>query len=497
LFKAWLPVNFQNKRYFSQTQFLTSPYSHLLARQGASPSQTQPAMDDYEKTNAREWDLNLQNTEKSKKHGGDSAKPQGPPRGVHPSRQDSVTPGPSRQQITHQHQNIDPHGSQHRHAALRGRRPAAQTHSAWMIAEGVKRQKQDNVRREQQPLLVDVGDTAVNAAENAWRNHERPANSIAVPEELVWRDQKHEFFAKKFGTFVFGEDRNKDGMIQLDIWGEPAAVSATHRAIYDWKAREMPSKRAQGTMPFSKQKSRLPQQRKGEEKKWRHELLRQRFRRAPPTGSIFGAIGYFHWPVKDFPPHELLGNSYEAFDSIRMECSSYVVFNQTVPGFEVMGDADAVEEALLRIRKAYFQITARPIAPMRRYFLHLSEMDDVLSTHVTLEQYERIRRIASTNTTVPQDHPGCSPKGQAEIDLRPEEERQSHEMSTRDAKTAGKMIMLMISKLHYYRGHLKFRIRLGTFLATHYRATEDGRYTVDDFKEMLRQSQFVGEVTPE
>jgi len=156
-----------------------------------------------------------------------------------------------------------------------------------------------------------------------------------------------------------------------------------------------------------------------------------------------------------------------------------------------------VQEALLRIRKSCFQITARQIAPMRKYFLHLGELDSETPTHVTLEHFERIRRITSTNNTVPQDHPGCSPKGQAEFDLDPEEEQQSHEMSTRDAKTAGKMIMLMIAKLHYYRGHLKFRIRLGTFLATHYRATEDGRYTVDDFKEMLKQSQFVGEVTPE
>jgi hypothetical protein len=452
-------------------------------------------MDDYEKTNAKEWDLNLKGKQKNQKHGDNSGKPFASSRSTHAITQQDAQPGPSTQPTIQRNQLARQPTHRTRHAAAYGRRPAHQIESAWLIAEGVKRQEQ--AHRGPQPLLIDVGDTAVTAAENAWRNHERPAASIAVPEELVWRDQEHEVIAKRYGTFVFGDDRNRGGIIQLDIWGEPKAVDATLQAIRAWTARELPSKRSLGTMPFSTQKSLLPQQRKSEEKKWHREVMRQRFRRAPPLGTQFGAIGFFHWPVKEFQPHELLGTSYEAFDPIRMECSSYVVFDPTLPGFQVMGETTAVKDALLRIRKACFQITARQVAPVRKYFLHLSETEGDIPTHVTLEQYERIKRIAARNITVPQDHPGCSPKGQAETDLELEEERQIHERSKRDAKIAGKAIMRMIAKLHYYRGHLKFRIRLGTFLATHYRATEDGRYTVDDFRDMLQQSQFVGEVTPE
>ena len=452
-------------------------------------------MDDYEKTNAREWDLNLKGKQKSQKHRDDSAKPQGSSRDPHTATQQGALPRPSTHRITQQNQPANLPTSRTRHAAAHGHRQARQTESAWLVAEGVKRQEQ--AHREPQPLLVDVGDTAVNAAENAWRNHERPGASISVPEELVWRDQQHEVIAKKFGTFVFSDDRSKGGMIQFNIWGEPNAVKATEQAIHNWKDREMPSKNVLGTLTYSKQRSLLPQQAKSEEKKWLREVMRQRFRRAPPIGTEFGAIGTFHWPVKDFQPHELLGNSYEAFDPIRMECSSYVVWEQSVPGFLVMGEASAVKGALLRIRKACFQITARQVTPVRRYFVYLSETESDIPTHVTLEHYERIKRIAARNATATQDHPGCSPKGHAEIDLDQEEEQHSLEMSTREAQTAGKMIMLMITKLHYYRGHLKLRIRLGTFLATHYRATEDGRYTVDEFRNMLQQSQFVGEVTPE
>lgn len=456
-------------------------------------------MDDYERTNASEWDLNLKGKGKGKQkiqeQSDNPTKHQGSSRGLHATAQHNAITGPSTQGIARERQPINQPTPRARRAAAHRRRPAHHTESAWLIAEGVKRQEQ--AHREPQPLLVDLGDTAVNAAENAWRNHERPGASIDVPEELIWRDQQHEIIAKKYGTFVFSDGLNKGGMIQLNIWGEPANVETTRQAIHDWKGREMASKRQMGTMSFSTQKSLLPQQRKSEEKKWHREVMRQRFRRAPPFGTQFGAIGYFHWPVKEFQPHELLGNSYEAFDPIRMECSSYVVFDQTVPGFQVMGEATAVKDALLRIRKACFQITARQVTPVRKYFQHLSESESNIPTHVILEQYERVKRIAAKNAIVSQDHPGCSPKGHAEIDLDPEEEQQSHGMSTRDAKIAGKTIMRMIAKLHYYRGHLKFRIRLGTFLATHYRATEDGRYAVDDFRDMLQQSQFVGEVTPE
>ena len=71
------------------------------------------------------------------------------------------------------------------------------------------------------------------------------------------------------------------------------------------------------------------------------------------------------------------------------------------------------------------------------------------------------------------------------------------ETSTRDVKIAGKIIMRMISNLHYYRGHLRLRIRLGTFLATHFRISSHESYPMDDFNDMIKQSQFAGEVTSE
>jgi hypothetical protein len=466
-------------------------------------------MDDYEKKNAQEWDLSYkdQRTKAQKQNESQVKASNSARRGINITQQQNTPPNASKRPAQSQQQQNTPPGPSRRpnqpqqprtyggRPAPRERHPAAHNASAWLVAEGVKRQEQSH--REPQPLLVDVGDSVVNAAENAWRSHKLPLASIKVPEELVWGDQEHETYAKKYGTFVFSDDRvGKGGTIKLDIWGEAAAVECTRQAIHKWIERERLSKRALGLNSHPTTKSLTPRQRPGEEKKWIREVMRQRFRREPPIGMLFGAIGTFHWPIKEFQPHELLGNSYEAFDPIRMDCSCYVIYNQDISGFKVMGEAGPVKAALLRIRKACFQITARQIAPVRRYFLHLHEAEAEACSHVILTPYEHIKRIGATAATT-QYHPGHSPQAQDEADLDTSEQQQHREMSIREAKIAGKTIMLMIAKLHYYRGHLKLRVWLGTFLVMEYRATEDGRYTVEDFRDMLRQSQFVGQVTPE
>ena len=359
-----------------------------------------------------------------------------------------------------------------------------------MVAEGVRAREQ---AREDVPLLIEFAD---NPAEAAWRSHERPFETIHVPEELAWRDQQHEYIAKKYGTFITSEGgASGHGGIRFGIWGEASAVKHTRQEIHDWIKREAPSKHTLGTNTFSKQRSLLPQQRRSAEKKWKEEVQRQRFRQSPPLGTAFGSIGLFHWPVKDYQPNEVLGNSYEALDLIRMGCSCYIIFSPEHSGFHVLGDDTNVKVALLRMRKAYFQIAARQISPVRKYILYFGNAEDEIRSHVGLESYERIKRIDSSASTA-QVHLGKSPKSQGKGETW-SIEQQILGTSMRDVKIAGKTIMRMISRLHFYRGQLRLRIRLGKFLATHYKISATDDYTINEFNEMVKQSQFAGEVTPE
>jgi hypothetical protein len=432
--------------------------------------------DDYEKTNALEWDLNYKAPTKTSKHVTTTSTSQKPPTGSHaqPAQSAPVKKWPAQQPRT----------------TTRERRPRPLNDSPWMVAEGVVTREQE---RDDVPLLIEFAD---NAAEAAWRNRERPVETIIVPEELAWSDQQHEQIAQKHGTFVTAEGGGTGhGGIRFGIWGEASAVKQTRQAIHDWIKRETPSKHTLGTNTFSKQRSLLPQQRQSVEKKWIQEVRRQRFRQSPPLGTPFGAIGTFHWPVKDYQPNEVLGNSYEALDIIRMGCSCYIIFSPEKSGFQVLGHTADVKTALVRLRKAYFQVAARQIASVRTYILDFGNAEDEIRSHVALEPYERIKRTDPLAATA-QDHPGKSPKIQGEVVSRATEQQMS-ETSTRDVKVVGKTIMRMISKLHYYRGHLRLRIRLGTFLATHYRISTHESYPIDDFNEMIKQSQFAGEVTPE
>ncbi|KAM0723284.1 hypothetical protein Q7P37_001485 [Cladosporium fusiforme] len=436
--------------------------------------------DDYEKANAREWDLNYKAPAKNEKPPSDSIK----------------RPRYQQQPLKNQHP---------RNADLRKRQSFPPVQQPSWLGDGAARKRQQ-VRHEPQSLLIDLGHDLPDTAEEAWRGQKAPVDFVTVPLEFAWRiDQQNEDLAHRHGAFISTSGRsNSDNKVRFDIWGDLEAVHHTKRAIYDWVQREKQSKRQMGKSAFYKTGSLTDHQRKAEERHWTREVKRQRFRQEPPALTPFGAIGTFHWPVQEYQPHEVLGKFYEALDPIRMECSCYVVFEKTNQVFQVMGEADAVKTALLRIRKACFQIAARQIAPIRRYFLRFDNSrgnDSVkIPSGVTLQPFDRIKRIGGIASNA-QEGPAKCPR---EDDEHATGVVRNHvlTLSTRHVELAGKSILLMIAKLHYYRGHLKFRIRLGTFLATHYKATQqntpdDSDYSIDDFQNMLEQSQFAGEVTTE
>ena len=60
------------------------------------------------------------------------------------------------------------------------------------------------------------------------------------------------------------------------------------------------------------------------------------------------------------------------------------------------------------------------------------------------------------------------------------------------------MLSKSIGKLHYYRGNLEMRVRLGTFLASRYKTPPpDGLYELKDFESMIADPTFIGLVTQE
>ena len=216
-------------------------------------------------------------------------------------------------------------------------------------------------------------------------------------------------------------------------------------------------------------------------------MKRQKYRMYPKPSSAFGAIGTFHWPVQEYRPDQVLGANYEALDPIRMECSCYVVHVPERSIFQIMGKAEDVQKGLLRLRKTCFQITARQIAPVRRYLLHLPEDSDV-PKRIVLSQYERPLIASGGQSTAAM--PGCSIHGEGEG---------TGEQITKTCNESRvrALILTTLPKLRYYRASMKLRIRLGTFLATTFKKAQNNTYTLADYEQMIAESQFTGEVTAE
>jgi hypothetical protein len=237
-----------------------------------------------------------------------------------------------------------------------------------------------------------------------------------------------------------------------------------------------------------KERSLLPAQRTAAERRWHRDVARQKFRHPPPLGSRFGSIGTFRWPAEDFRPEDVLGSSFEVLDPIRMECSCYIVYEAAITSFQVMGSQNDVMAALARIKKVCFQLAARQVPGYCKYFLHF-ERDEVVSERVLLAPYQVTEIIRPAGVTARPAEKAPTGDGAATVDMSA--------VSVKSIETVKKAFFRTIGRLHYYLGPLSLRIRLGTFLATQYMEPDNGFYELDNFLEMIKQSQFEGEFTAE
>lgn len=57
--------------------------------------------------------------------------------------------------------------------------------------------------------------------------------------------------------------------------------------------------------------------------------------------------------------------------------------------------------------------------------------------------------------------------------------------------------MRTLSKLPYHRGSVRMRFHFGRFVATQYMLPENGRYSLQEYESMVKESQFQGLTTDE
>ncbi|KAK5132908.1 hypothetical protein LTR08_008354 [Meristemomyces frigidus] len=460
-------------------------------------------MDDYERSNAREWDPDYKDPET--RHaaqdgwqvvGGEKKREAVQPKSVVKQPQQIGNP---RQQAARPQQkyaskparpskSLPPksgHGQPARQQSRGGPLGKWQTSGAL---------KSHQVKRGPPRLLQDSD----NEGKVAWRSHHPPRDDVRIPKDLALNVEQynyhHEQIAEQHGVFMSSHARPDLRHMTFDLYGDPKAVESTKQAILSWVGHVSGDRKFDRGPKFAKIQSLTEPLQAIAEKKWKREVTRQTFRQHPPPTMAFQAIGAFHWPIQEYRPEEILGGAYEALDPVRMSNKCYIVYEKERNMFLIMGKASNVQEGLRRLRKTCFQIAARHVTPERKYLLRWAKGANIPTT-VYFEEYHR-PAVVSTGDAVA-EKPGKSPMGNGQH--HNEKRIEGAEMQTNLNKVRLlSMLFKAIRKLHYYRGSLQMRIRLGTFLASRYKEPPaDGLYDLKEFEGMIALSQFEAVVTQE
>lgn len=322
-----------------------------------------------------------------------------------------------------------------------------------------------------------------------------------LPTDLVLQDQTHQSIARQHATFVFAEsDRNNTPNTAFGIWGNMPDVKAAKQALLAWAKDyyQYISGNSRLRAKFPKISSPTPDQRKALENKWKKELQLQNYRRYPDPNVTFGAIGSFHWPIEECRPEEVLGSSHEALDPLRMDGRCHIIFVKEKNVFQVMGSIENVKQGLLRLRRTCFQIAARQIAPVRRYLLHWPHalaLPARLPSHVSLEPYQR-----PPVDDIDERFPRASQRPRAQGSSESEDASRLARQTAINEERVHTSLLDTLKQLHYYRGNIQMRIRLGAFLALKYLKYKNpsiGVYELDEYERMIHMSQFEAAVTQE
>ncbi|KAF2862800.1 hypothetical protein K470DRAFT_262661 [Piedraia hortae CBS 480.64] len=355
------------------------------------------------------------------------------------------------------------------------------------FGNGQKTQRKGKISRRAPELLLSEPD---NAAEADWRARLPPKDQILVPEWLLNGNSHHHAIARACGAFVqISNMKANQGNRWLGFWGKSEAVADAKKEIHDWVDKMVTKYKKR---KFEKLLSPTPCERERTQIKWDRDVRRQTYRQHPPPDMVHHAIGTFHWPMDEVNPKEVLGPYYEALDYIRMSCKCYIVFKAERNAFSAMGKSANVDDALERIRKACFQIAARQTSCKRMYMRRWPE-GEIKSYSVTLMPYNKplAAQLDPESAVTPRAKfdPGPAAK---DITIQANDETYRSGMKIRSA------VLRTLHQLHYYRGPITLKVRLGTLLLDQFMPLEHRKaYTMEEYAKMTVQSQFVARVTEE
>lgn len=224
--------------------------------------------------------------------------------------------------------------------------------------------------------------------------------------------------------------------------------------------------------------------------------LRRKFRKLPPEGEEFRAVGVFLWPTKEINPQFCLGMNFEALDNIRFHCEVYILFSRKSNMFRILGqDPGKVNEAVNRVFGAFCEIASKNRKANKRFLVHPPSTQlpgtgvRIVKKHI-LEGRQITLKHAPRGIGIQVFLTGAAPT-QAylrEWQFKREQIRAANYRYLKEVFQEG------LKDIYYYRGYSTLKVHFGTLLIFGYKKPQGGLFDLMDFCNMMGNSQTSGEV---
>lgn len=274
----------------------------------------------------------------------------------------------------------------------------------------------------------------------------------------------------RLGSFI--RPPQSAGDRNLLLWGNEDQVSATIGELEKWVQQSDQRNYASHTSKKGHQFAKtglLSQDNAKKLNRWmKIQATKQKYQKVPDTNLSFQFTGYFLWPVDEIRPEDLLGPSYEAFDPIRIDYDSYIVFDNQYSLFKILTNAEnAVQEAMKRIEGTMKEFVARTC---QETVVHMVERPDpqLMRREVMLMEGPSLGQ--STSKAMIPLLTG-EPLAPAQIIQWKREMKVAEEYQFAQWRH---LIGKVVKRLHVYRGRIQMRVLLGTFALTTFRRLPDG-----------------------
>lgn len=204
--------------------------------------------------------------------------------------------------------------------------------------------------------------------------------------------------------------------------------------------------------------------------------------------------GVFMWPRNRFPATVLLGNNLEAFDPVRTDNRCFIMWIPDESQVRVYTSrADYMYLALHRIQMTLREIVVRSLPATRIYMIEPIHPTAVLREVKLVSRKAAIKGTPVEDASVVPRLTGSAPSKDELDSWLPLQPR----FPANNRKCFDKCVKTTLDRMRHFRGHLRMRVHFGGMSLRAYKRPGDENHSLDEFFDMLRNPQTVGEVARE